>query len=72
MDRAVLDPLHAALAAEDLLPARHLVDPAYIDADDLVAAARSHGVDLIGPVPKDNQWQARTKSAFTIEAFRLD
>ena len=72
VDRMVLDPLHAALAAKDLLPARHLVDAAYIDADGLVAALRSHGVELIGPVPKDNQWQVRTEGAFTIEAFRLD
>jgi len=72
VDRVVLDPLHAALAAKDLLPARHLVDAAYIDADGLVAPLRSHGVELIGPVPKDNQWQARTEGAFTIEAFRLD
>ena len=72
VDRGVLDPLHAALAAKDLLPARHLVDAAYIDAVGLVAAARSHGVELIGPVPKDNQWQARNEGAFTIEAFQLD
>ncbi|APT30067.1 hypothetical protein MCBMB27_00776 [Methylobacterium phyllosphaerae] len=72
VDRAVLDPLHAALATKDLLPARHLVDAAYIDADGLVAAARDHDVVLTGPVSKDNQWQARTEGAFTIEAFHLD
>jgi len=72
VDRVVLDPRHAALAAKDLLPARHLVEAAYIDADGLVAALRSHGVELIRPVPKDNQWQARTEGAFTTEAFRLD
>ncbi|MCJ2054920.1 hypothetical protein [Methylobacterium sp. J-070] len=47
VDRAVLDPLHAALATKDLLPSRHLVDAAYIDADGLVAAARDHHVVLI-------------------------
>ncbi|AIQ89299.1 Transposase IS4 family [Methylobacterium oryzae CBMB20] len=72
VDRAVLDPLHAALATKDLLPARHLIDAAYIDADGLVAAARDHDVVLTGPVSKDNQWQARTEGAFTIEAFHLD
>lgn len=72
VDRAVLDPLHAALATKDLLPARHLVDAAYIDADGLVSAARDHYVVLTGPVSKDNQWQARTEGAFTIEAFHLD
>lgn len=72
VDRAVLDPLHAALATQDLLPARHLVDAAYIDADGLVAAARDHDVALTGPVPKDNKWQARTKGAFNIEDFHID
>ncbi|MGU3422386.1 hypothetical protein ACLBYB_28810 [Methylobacterium sp. D54C] len=72
VDRAVLDPLHAALATQDLLPARHLFDAAYIDADGLVDAAREHDVALTGPVPKDNQWQARTEGAFTIEDFHLD
>ncbi|MDH2312375.1 transposase [Methylobacterium brachiatum] len=68
----MLDPLHAALATKDLLPARHLVDAAYIDADGLVAAARDHDVALTGPVPKDDQWQARAEGAFTIEAAHLD
>lgn len=46
VDRAVLDPLHTALAAKDLLPVRHLIDAAYIGADGLVIAARDHGVAL--------------------------
>jgi transposase len=72
VDRTALAPVHAALAARDLLPSRHLVDAGYTDADQLVASARDHGVILVGPVPKDNQWQARTDGAFTIEDFALD
>lgn len=72
VDRAVIDPLHAALARQNLLPAGHLVGAAYVDADSLMAAARDHDVTLTGPVPKDNMWQARTEGAFTIEAFHLD
>nr|WP_246696713.1 hypothetical protein [Methylobacterium planeticum] len=72
VDRATLAPLHAALAARKLLPARHLVDAAYLDADQRVAAAREHAVALVGPAPKDNQWQARTAGALTIAQFTFD
>ena len=72
MDRDALQPIHASLAVKDLLPCQHLVDAGYVDADQLVASARDHGVELIGPTPKDNQWQARTEGAFTLQDFTLD
>ena len=72
VDRDALQPIHQALAAKDLLPGKHLVDAGYVDADQLVISARDHGVDLIGPTPKDNQWQARTEGAFTVQDFTLD
>ena len=65
-------PVQAALAQKDLLPSRHLVDAGYLDADQLVAGARGHGVALIGPTPRDNQWQERTSGAFMLEDFALD
>ena len=43
-----------------------------MDADQLVASARDYGVALIGPTLKDNQWQAKTEGAFTIQDFTLD
>jgi transposase len=72
VDRDALQPVHAALAEKGLLPGTHLVDAAYVDADQLVASERDHGVALVGPTPKDQQWQARTPGAFTIQDFRLD
>lgn len=72
VDRDALQPIHTSLAGKDLLPAKHLVDAGYVDADQLVASARDHGVELIGPTPKDNQWQARTEGAFTLQDFALD
>lgn len=64
--------MHGSLAAKDLLPSKHLADTGYMDADQLVAGARDHGVEPIGPTLKDNQWQARTKGAFTVQDFTLD
>ena len=72
VDRDALQPIHGSLAAKGLLPSKHLVDAGYVDADQLVASARDHGVELIGPTLKDNQWQARTEGAFTIQDFTLD
>ena len=72
MDRDALRPIHKPLAAKDLLPCHHLVDAGYVDADQLVASARDHGVELLGPTPKDNQSQARTEGAFTLQDFTLD
>ena len=72
VDRDALQPIHASLAGKDLLPGKHLVDAGYVDADQLVISARDHGVELIGPTPKDNQWQARTEGAFTLQDFALD
>jgi Transposase DDE domain len=72
VDRDALRHVHAALAAVDLLPGTHLVDAAYVDADQLIASERDHGVALLGPTPKDQQWQARTQGAFGIRDFTLD
>lgn len=72
VDRGALQPIHASLADKDLLPGKRLVDAGYVDADQLVISARDHGVELIGPTPKDNQWQARTEGAFTVQDFALD
>ena len=72
VDRDALRPVHGALAAKDLLPGKHLVDAGYVDADQLVASMRDHGIELIGPAPKDHQWQAKTEGAFTVRDFKLD
>lgn len=72
VDRDALQPIHSSLAVKDLLPGKHLVDAGYVGADQLVASMRDHGVELIGPTPKDHQWQARTEGAFTIQDFALD
>jgi transposase len=72
VDRDTLQQVHGSLAAKDLLPGSHLVDAGYVDSEHLVASVRDYGVTLIGPAPKDQQWQARTPGAFTLQDFRLD
>ncbi|WFS09137.1 hypothetical protein [Methylobacterium sp. 391_Methyba4] len=63
---------HIALAAEDLLQARDLVDFASIDAEGLASTMAYHGGDLIGPMPGNNQLEACTEGASALEDFQLD
>lgn len=70
-DAPLLPIIHQALAERDLLPAEHLVDTAYVSAPHLVDSQKKE-IDLIGPVPADNSWQARTPEAFPVKCFALN
>jgi transposase len=71
VDRDALEDIHEALETKGLLPDTHLVDAGYVAADQLVASRRK-GVTLLGPAPKDYQWQARSGEGFTVQDFLLD
>ncbi len=64
--------IHPALAEKDLLPAEHLLDAGYIDSGVLVTSQTEHQVQVIGPVPPDNHWQARAGAGFDVACFTLD
>lgn len=72
VDRDVVGRIHAALRADGLLPREHLVDAGYVDADQLLASDRDYGVALVGPAPKDQQWQAKAGEGFAGGDFALD
>ncbi|HET8726911.1 MAG TPA: transposase, partial [Alphaproteobacteria bacterium] len=71
-DVAVTAPIHHALAAKGVLPAVHLVDAGYVDADLLIASKADHDVDLLGPIRPDNSWQNKAGRGFDASAFRID
>ncbi len=56
-DREVLSEIHQELAEQNLLPSEHLVDAGYIDGELIVNSQTEYGVNLIGPIPLDGQWQ---------------
>ena len=58
--------------SQELLPDRHLVDAGYIDAQLLVNAKNDYQVDLIGPAPRDSQWQSRAGKGFGLSDFKID
>jgi transposase len=64
--------IHDALVTKGLTPNQHLVDAAYVSAEQLVSARARHGIDLVGPTRKDVSWQHRTEGAFGIETFAVD
>jgi len=71
-DSKVVEAIHADLAASDLLPAEHLVDQGYLDAELVLTSQAKYGVDLVGPVPADQSWQATAAQGFALTDFQVD
>lgn len=63
--------IHRSLKKKGLLPARHLVDAGYVDAELLVESEKQYRVDLFGPTRVDPSWQART-GGYAAEQFLID
>lgn len=64
--------VHEELAQRHLLPQTHLVDAGYVDAGLLVESRESYGVDLLGPVSRNNQWQAKAGKGYDLSGFEVD
>jgi len=54
------------------LPAIHLADTGFVDAELMLAAQGQYGVDLFGPSHLDQQWQSRNDPKFSGENFSID
>jgi transposase len=64
--------IHAALAGKGLVPAEHLADAAYVDAELLVRSREDHGIDLVGPPRGNPTWQTKVEGGYTIGRFEID
>src|SRR5579871_1957297 len=71
-DSTMLGRIHQELAGKNLLPAEHLVDAGYTDAEHLVTSRQDYGVDVVGPVPINQNWQARAGQGFDVSCFAID
>jgi transposase len=71
-DGAATPKLHGALQQRNLLPATHIVDTGFLDAERLVKSREHDGVDLLGPTRLDDHWQAREGAGFDAQHFQLD
>ena len=64
--------VHEELAQRNLLPQTPLVDAGYVDAGLLVESRESYGVELVGPVSRNNQWQAKAGKGYDLSGFEVD
>ena len=71
-DVAVTESIHQRLASRGLLPQSHLVDAGYISSEHLIESQTKYGLDLVGPVPMDNSWQAQAQHGFDASQFEID
>ena len=71
-DEAMVEPIHADLEREQLLPGQHLLDSGYITAQTLVTSQKDYGVDVIGPTRADYRWQASVFKGLDASHFSID
>jgi len=70
-DRQILAPLQQQLAAQELLPATHLVDSGYLSTA-AILAARPFGIDLVGTIQRGTKWQTRAGAGYGTGNFVVD
>ncbi len=68
----LLDPIHRSLAERGHLPALHLGDAGFVDAEQGVTSREEQGVTVVGPVPADHSWQAQAAEGFDVASFTSD
>ena len=71
-DMEQTEAIHQALSQRDLLPSEHLLDAGYVDAGIIVQSREQYGVEVIGPVSRNNQWQAKAEAGYDLASFTLD
>ena len=71
-DWGMAEPIHDALKQKGCLPRRHVVDGGYVDAEAMVTSRSKHAVELFGPVPLENSWQAKASQGFDLSHFQID
>jgi transposase len=71
-DGEVTPRIHHALARQGVLPATHIVDTGYLDAELLVTSQREYGINLLGPTRANYHWQAQAAQGFDASSFAID
>jgi transposase len=71
-DAAMTEPIHAALAGRELLPAEHYLDSGYPSAALVVDSLHRWGVTLVTPLLADTSRQAKQAAGYDRAAFTID
>jgi transposase len=64
--------IHQALSQRGLAPSEHLLDAGYVDAEMILQSRDRHGIEVIGPVSQNYQWQAKAGEGYDLASFTLD
>jgi transposase len=70
-DVSCTDDIQKSMQAKNLLPARHLVDTGYVDAQLVIESAGKYGIELFGPMRLNPSWQAR-EGGIDASQFQID
>jgi transposase len=71
-DGAMTPRIHQSLKEQDLLPAVHLVDTGFLDAELLVDSRAEYGVELLGPTRSIPRWHECAVAGFGVADFVID
>lgn len=71
-DFDLTDPIHQSLEQKKLLPAVHIADTGFADAELMLEAKQKYSIDLLGPSHTDQQWQRRNDARFSGENFLIN
>ena len=71
-DFDALPTVQTSLDQRGLCPNEHIVDAGYVAAQHLVSSQKEHGIDLVGPAPEDQSWQAKAAEGFAAAQFVID
>jgi transposase len=71
-DEAMTEVIQEELSQADLPPGEHFVDAGYVSARVLVKSQERFGIEVVGPVSVDTQWQAQSTSGIDASQFLFD
>ena len=71
-DEAMTEQIQEEVHHADIPPQEHFVDAGYVSARVLVKSQQRFGIEIVGPVSVDTQWQAHHPSGIDASQFVLD
>ncbi len=71
-DEAMTEHIQEELHRTEIAPEDHFVDAGYVSARVLVNSRTRFGIEVVGPVSVDTQWQAHTPGGIDASQFVLD
>jgi len=71
-DGSLTAPIEQALVDRELPPDEHLVDSAFVAAEQILASHERHGITLVGPVHDNASWQTRAGQGDEASAFQIE